>query len=70
MTRFRLLGWRDWLMALLCYFCALALCASPFIPYTFDSLGKLYVGIAALGTPLAVIGIWLNHLAEKSSKKS
>ena len=57
-------------MALLCYFCALALCASPFIPYTFDSLGKLYVGIAALGTPLAVIGIWLNHLAEKSSKKS
>ena len=56
-------------MILLCYFCAFWLCASPLIPYQFDSAAQLYIGMVVLGTPLAAIGIYLNHLAEKKAKK-
>jgi len=57
-------------MILLCYFAAFWLCASPIIPYQFDSYPLLLIGMVVLGTPLAAMGIYLNHLAEKHSKKS
>lgn len=58
----------DGLIILLCYFCAFWVCASPLIPIEFDYT-QLYVATAILGTPLAAIGVWLNHLADKSPKK-
>ena len=65
--RFRPVHW-DIPVVLLCYFCALAVCASPLIAYEFSPT-QLWVVTAIIGTPLAGVGVWLNHLAEKSSKK-
>jgi hypothetical protein len=58
---------RDWVTALLCYACAFFLCVSPLVQYQFDSWGPLILGTIALGTPLTAIGVWLNHLAERSA---
>ncbi len=66
--RIRPVRW-DGPIILLCYFCAFWLCVSPLIPYQFQTDVQLYVGTLALGTPLAVVGVWLNHLAEKTPKK-
>jgi len=55
-------------MITLCYFTAFVLFASPLVPYDF-SPAQLGVVTVALGTPLAAIGVWLNHLVEKNSKK-
>ncbi|MBV8086213.1 MAG: hypothetical protein JO247_15510 [Chloroflexi bacterium] len=66
--RFRPVRW-DLPIVLLCYVCAVWLCASPLIPYQFATWTQLGVGTAALGTPLAIVGVWLNHLAENSPKK-
>jgi len=57
-------------MVLLCYFCAFWVCASPWDPMgSTMSVTQLYIGMVILGTPLAAIGIWLNHLADKHVKK-
>jgi hypothetical protein len=67
-VRFRPVRW-DGPIVLLCYFCAFWLCVSPLIPYQFQTDVQLYLGTLVVGTPLAVIGVWLNHLAEKSATK-
>lgn len=56
---------------LLCYFCAFWVCVSPLITglFQFQTDVQLYLGTLVLGTSLAAIGVWLNHLAEKSAKK-
>ena len=53
---------------MLCYFCAFWVCVSGLISqlYQFQTDVQLYLGTLVLGTPLALIGVWLNHLAEKS----
>ena len=61
--RIRPVRW-DGAIILLCYFCALVLCVSPLIPFVFQNDVELYVGAIVLGTPLAAIGVWLNHRAE------
>lgn len=67
-VRIRPVRW-DGPIILLCYFAAFWLCVSPIIPYQFQTDVQLYVGTMVLGTPLAVVGVWLNHLAEKAPKK-
>jgi len=67
-VRLRPVRW-DGPIVLLCFFCAFWLCVSPLVPFQFQTDVQLYLGTLALGTPLAAIGVWLNHLAEKSAKK-
>ncbi|HLG72059.1 MAG TPA: hypothetical protein VK009_16695 [Chloroflexota bacterium] len=67
---FRPVRW-DGPIVLLCYFCAFWVCVSPLISqfYQWQTDVQLYLGTLAIGTPLAAIGVLLNHLAEKSPKK-
>ena len=58
----------DLWVSLLCYFCAFALLASPIIPYEFSPT-QLWLFTIITGTPLAALGIYLNHLAANSPKK-
>jgi len=56
-------------MIALCYFCAFVLCLSPLIPIAFTNLAELFIGTLVLGTPLAAIGVWLNHRVTMNPKK-
>jgi hypothetical protein len=69
-VRFRPVRW-DGPIVLLCYFCAFWVVVSPLTSqvYQFQTDVQYYIGTLVLGTPLAIIGVWLNHLAEKSPKK-
>ena len=61
-VRYKLVRW-DLSIVGLCYLCAFLLCFSPLIPYVFQSMTQLYAGTIILGTPLAALGLWLNHRA-------
>jgi hypothetical protein len=69
-VRYRPVRW-DGPIVLLCYFCAFWVCVSPLVNpiYQFQNDLQLYLGTLVLGTPLAIVGVWLNHLAEKTPKK-
>ncbi|MDE3074403.1 MAG: hypothetical protein KGJ86_03155 [Chloroflexota bacterium] len=62
--RYRPVRW-DGGITLLCYACAFLLCVSPLIPFQFQTDFQLYVGTLIVGTPLALIGVWLNHKADR-----
>ncbi|MHB8620079.1 MAG: hypothetical protein ACYDAG_11015 [Chloroflexota bacterium] len=66
--RFKPVRW-DGAIALLCYFCAFWVLASPLVPYMF-TMTQLYLGTVVLGTLLAGIGVWLNHRVEKENTKT
>jgi hypothetical protein len=55
-------------MILLCVSVMAVVLWSALIPYDFTP-PQYFVSTFGLGALLAAVGVWLNHLAEKSTKK-